>query len=97
MSYVLSRIPPAHNQALLTLVSGEGSGDLAMQRLNDNPVLVAVHRGLIADREKAGMPANEHARRLFLKSLTFVEQHNLVPVDSDGNVLFYDWYPHGKK
>ncbi len=93
MSYVLSRVPPAHNIALVNCVANGLMDDGLKKLFTDKPVLVAVNKKLIADGNVPSEQSNPNGAALYKKSCTFAARNNLAAIDSVGDVVFYEWMP----
>jgi len=94
MSYVLSRIPPAHNKALINCVANDEMYKDFRVLFSKKPVLVSVNKRLIADSTNAAIPTLETAARLYKNACLFAERNHLMPIDSVGEVVYYEWYPN---
>lgn len=94
MSVKLSRTPLDHTISILDLATIDG-GLLKEEMhalLNDKPVLVAFNRQTIV----ADTPRYEPAKTYFFRLSTFVERNGRPPVDSLGEIMFYEWYPKSR-
>ncbi|MCF8451206.1 MAG: hypothetical protein K9G49_15130 [Taibaiella sp.] len=96
MSFVLSRVPPAHNIALLNCVANDAMDEGFMKLFNSKPVLVSVNKKMITDSTAASIPANANAAALYRKACQFATRNNLQPIDSVGDIVYYEWYPNRK-
>lgn len=97
MSYVLSRIPPAHNKALINCVANDEMDNGFRKMFSSKPVLVSVNKRLIADSNNIAIPSNETAAGLYKNACLFAVRSHLTPIDSVGEVVYYEWYPNPAK
>jgi len=96
MATKLSRTVPEHSMEFLNLIAHDSISPGIRERLNEKPVLVAVHQHYTRDSSLPSIPRFEPARTDYWLGNTFAERNNLRLVDSSGGVCFYEWYP-GRK
>ena len=95
MAFTLSRVPPAHNISLINCVAFDNMSAELKGRFNTKPVLVALNKKLVAAAAGSPMAANPQTGRLYTAVCAFVARHQLVPIDSTADVMFYEWFPKG--
>lgn len=92
MSNKLSRTPQDFAIAHFALIARDSMLDIMYDRLNTKPVLVMVHEKLILDTnfiKRFSKPVQEYNQEIN----KFVERKGLTPIDSLGDVKYYEWYP----
>jgi hypothetical protein len=91
MSSRLSRTPPLYTKAIMDLFSKDTMYGYLYNKLNDKPILIA-YKQLYVDLNP--IPFGNESARMHNDSINaFVKRRKLQPIDSLGDVHFYEWYP----
>ncbi|MBA3828298.1 MAG: hypothetical protein H0X33_05130 [Taibaiella sp.] len=93
MSCKMSRTPPLYSRMLMNIVAKDSMAPLLYNKLSAKPILVAVNKKDIRDSSISNIPVANPQKDLYWKSTTFASRRHLIPVDSMGDVVFYNWYP----
>jgi hypothetical protein len=89
----LSRTPPVYDSLLLDMVATDRMTPQLYQKLTPQPILVAVNKKLIDDRSLPNIPVHADLAEKYWQCNQFAIRHNLTPIDSSGDIVFYKWYP----
>jgi len=96
MSSKMSRTPPAFARDLMLLISEDSCSAALKERLSDKPILLAVHRKFISDSTIVTIPnkeAHPGTYAAYWRANQLAQRNKLQPVDSLGDIYFYNWKP----
>jgi hypothetical protein len=93
MACKMSRTPPTFSVQLLDFVANDQISPEFKSRLNHKPILIMLNKDLLKDTNASFIPSANQAiaRALCLRTLKFVERHQLHPIDSIGVNFFYSF------
>lgn len=93
MSCKMSRTPLSYTRMLLNFVAYDSLDAELQKRLNEKPVLIALNRKEQTDSASRLVPHEEVRANYYWRALHFADRNHLQPVDSLGDVVYYEWYP----
>lgn len=94
MSMYMDRTPPAHGKMMIEMVAYGKIAPRLRQLFNKKPVLVAVNTKLLTDSAQYNIPHDKGIREEhYWSCISFVQRNNLSPIDSMGDIKYYEWAP----
>jgi hypothetical protein len=95
MACKMSRTVPEQSHMLLALFANDSLMPALANKLNNKPVLICYNRKMAVDSNRWAIPRFDRprARAYYFKITAFPQRHQLSPIDSTGDIVFYEWTP----
>lgn len=94
MAMKMDRTPPLHGKMMIDMVGYGRIDPFLRSRLGNKPVLIAVNKRFKKDSSLYNVPHDNGIREEhYWRCNSIVERNGLTPIDSVGDVFYYEWYP----
>ncbi|MCC6186142.1 MAG: hypothetical protein IT256_03210, partial [Chitinophagaceae bacterium] len=94
MACKLGRTPPIFSKYLIDFVGYDIISDSLRSMLNNKPILIVCDPQKLKDTNSTYQPDPNIfpiARKSYMATTTFIERHQLIPIDSLNGILYYEY------